>query len=175
MNRGERRAPGGFTYLELLVTLSIIGLVMSLLFPALLSGREAARRTPCLSNLRQLGTALHLYAMDNGGRFPPEDENWVPILPNTKNSAVFTCPSETGPGKAWNAARTSGPPWPAVSYSSYQYLGGLANDGWSEQPLGADWAAWHMEGGNVLYLDGRARWVPARELPRLSAKLRPHP
>ena len=65
-----QRRPDGFTLVELLVVMAIIGLMTALLFPAVQAAREAARRTQCTSNLRQIGLALLNYEMQLG-RFPP--------------------------------------------------------------------------------------------------------
>src|SRR2546425_12579744 len=76
----------GFTLVEMLVVMAVIGILAVLLFPALAGSKEKARQAACRSNLRELGLAFQLYHADFDEQFPgpgsayeygPQPEDWI--------------------------------------------------------------------------------------------------
>lgn len=65
-----RRNSHGFTLIELLVVIAIIAILAAILFPVFAKARENSKLSSCLSNLKQIGTGVQLYADDNDQRFP---------------------------------------------------------------------------------------------------------
>ncbi len=102
IHSGRNRALG-FTLIELLVVIAIIAILAAILFPVFAKAREKARQSACVSNCKQIGTALMMYVQDYDETYPmvvesegPAGEycNWYDLLqPYIKNDGMFQCPS----------------------------------------------------------------------------------
>ncbi len=118
---GRRGPRSGFTLIELLVVIAIIAILAAILFPVFAQAREKARSTTCVSNGKQIGMGLMMYAQDYDERFPrvytasfgvnngPRD--WKSdINPYVKNVGVFRCPSKPKqwPGYGYNVWLATG-------------------------------------------------------------------
>lgn len=121
----------GFTLIELLVVIAIIAILAAILFPVFARAREAARKTACINNLKQLGTGMMMYAQDYDETMPSANfgtlgttpiytnYGWsyvfVILEPYLKNQGILACPS--APKKLVGPA-----PQINVSYAYNEYL-----------------------------------------------------
>lgn len=125
----------GFTLIELLVVIAIIAILAAILFPVFAKARDAARKTACINNLKQLGTGLMMYAQDYDETMPsgpfattPAGIFGTPLFntygwsyafmlldPYLKNTQVFACPSA-------NRQMVGPAPQINVSYGYNEYI-----------------------------------------------------
>ena len=88
-----RRMKRGFTLVELLVVIAIIGILAGMLMPAIASAKERANRTKCGNNLKQLGLAMKMYAMDHDDAFPGSFNDGLSGY-SVDNPKLYKCPSD---------------------------------------------------------------------------------
>ena len=118
-SKNPLRGGGGFTLIELLVVIAIIAILAAILFPVFAQAREKARQTQCLSNMKQIGLGIFMYAGDYDDTlptvltslpvdtvypayFPGETDlwssaGWQPLVqPYLKNDKITICPTSKG-------------------------------------------------------------------------------
>src|SRR5947208_12556668 len=119
----SRPKASAFTLIELLVVIAIIAILAAILFPVFAQAREAARKTSCLSNTKQLGLGIMQYVQDYDEMYPcnswdtpiiatADNDTHSPlyrsamqwlwrIQPYMKNRQLFVCPSDPNPKSGW--------------------------------------------------------------------------
>lgn len=96
----QKRSQNGFTLVELLVVIAIIGILVALLLPAIQAAREAARRSQCLNNIKQIGLGIQLYH-DATKTIPPSR---MPCWHGTWASAIWPYLEEGNIAQKWDPA-----------------------------------------------------------------------
>jgi Tfp pilus assembly protein PilE len=171
----SRRA---FTANELMMALLLIAIMTGVVATFASSARERARTASCGSNVKEIALALHMYAEDNGGRFPLTARDSEAIMPYVKNQQIFSCmsASEPNPYKAVPKGQggASGPPGmvemtPGQPYEEdYLFNPTLHSDDLPSLMLAGDDApARHRGGWNGARLDGAVAWWPAKDFQKM--------
>ncbi len=138
-NATKSQRASGFTLIELLVVIAIIAILAAILFPVFARARENARRSSCLSNMKQMGLGIIQYTQDYDEKYPPVNSNLAlptppatpgpgqyigwgdEIQPYLKSVQILQCPSESdAPSDNPAAGGVAGSP----GYSDY-YMNSL--------------------------------------------------
>ncbi len=105
LKRHEKNNFKQFTIIELLVVIAILILLTGILLPAINRAKKSSKKIKCLSNLRQIGTAINFYGNDNKGFFPfnctsqkeanPTRTHLKVVLNLTQSPKIFECPDDS--------------------------------------------------------------------------------
>ena len=151
----------GFTLIELLIVIAIISILSGMLLPALQRARSQARRTRCMSNLKDFGRAYQLFADDNRGAYPATTDELYSssgdLYPDyITDCRIFWCPEDPDSDEPSSITTSNY----NMSYDFTSGLGKTIRNNVSDSLIRDNSANHSGDGINILYLDGHVKWVP---------------
>jgi len=103
MKNKTSRGSGGFTLVEIMIVVAIIGLLAAIAIPNWTRARDVSRTDACINNLRQIDGAKHQWALENGatGSVTPVSANLNPYLGRLNNGRDLYCPLSKSANQPW--------------------------------------------------------------------------
>ena len=162
LTTGRKGRGGGFTLIELLVVIAIIAILAAILFPVFARAKAKARQIACLSNFKNIATAVHMYVADNDDYMPmaytipyngnaPDGQGgilryWWPLAlyPYQNDRKLWKCPEQPGDG----LDILDHPDYPEYTYWAPEHVATnryvIAPDGrnWGYPPPAGDYDDW---------------------------------